>query len=422
MPAWKRNITVFFAGQTSSMIGQMLVGFAVMWHLTLRTQSGTVVTWFIVASALPQALISPFGGALADRFNRKYLVMAANGGVAVLTAILAVIMAAGVDRIWFILLIMGVRSALAGIGVPAASALIPTLVPEGQLLRINSLNESIASAAMMLSPLFTAGLYVSIGLLPVFWFDVGMGAASVAILAFLPGVRSDDDAAAASDAPRTRPLKEIVAGLRYVRRNPTVRWLVIIYAFAMAFVAAPAFLTPLMVVRAFGDEMWRLTANELAWAGGGLVISLILAAVGARLKRHLLAIVAALALTGLLSLVLGLATNPWVFYALVFAVAAAFTAINVPEFTMLQQRVAPEMLGRVFGFVGLVASTVMPLAMVALGPLADRVSVQVILQISGASLMIFVAGLLACPQLRRLMADKGDADHVSEAIEVSATA
>lgn len=352
MPGWKRNIGLFLAGQSATMVGSMLVSFAVLWHLTLRTQSGWVTTAVIVFGMLPQAVVSLWGGPWADRYNRKTLLVVGSLGTAVATVVLALLLHGGVTDLWIFYLTMAVRSMLMGITTPAASAAIPGIVPATQLMRVNGINEAIASAALLVSPLVTGGIYETLGLVPIFVIDVGTSLLAVTFVMFLPALRAEPSAATEPDAPAAAPetgprvLCELRAGLRYVASQAAVRWLLVIYALAMTVAAAPSFLTPLMMARSFGPDVWRLTANEMFWAAGSLLAGLVMMSFGPRIKRHLRVILVALVATGFLSVAIGLSTNMWVYLGLLFLIAVAFSAITVPEFTMLQQMVDPAMLGR----------------------------------------------------------------------------
>jgi DHA3 family macrolide efflux protein-like MFS transporter len=70
---WKKNSALFLIGQALSMFGTMVVQYAIMWHIILKTQSGAMMTLFTIAGFLPMFFISPFGGIWVDRFNRKYI-------------------------------------------------------------------------------------------------------------------------------------------------------------------------------------------------------------------------------------------------------------------------------------------------------------------------------------------------------------
>src|SRR3712207_1627121 len=122
---WKRNVALFLSGQTISLFGSMIVQYAVMWYVTFETRSGLAVALYAVAAFLPQGLMSLFGGVLADRMNRRTLVILADAVIAVVTLGLALLMTAGVTDLWVILLAVAVRSLGAGVQTPAVTAIIP---------------------------------------------------------------------------------------------------------------------------------------------------------------------------------------------------------------------------------------------------------------------------------------------------------
>lgn len=93
---WGRNVVVFLTGQTVSLFGSMIVQYAVMWYVTLETRSGVAVAAYAVAAFLPQGIVSIIGGTLADRVNRRVLVMVSDGVIALTTLALAMLMLNGV--------------------------------------------------------------------------------------------------------------------------------------------------------------------------------------------------------------------------------------------------------------------------------------------------------------------------------------
>lgn len=411
MPGWKRNVAIFLTGQTVSLLGSMLVQFAVMWHLTIVTQSGSVLMLSIVFGMLPQAFVSIFGGVWADRHSRKLLIIGADGAIATITLALALLMLSGVDDLWLIYVALAVRSTFAGIQTPAVNAMVPQIVPAPQLIRINGINQSIQSGMMLLAPVVAAAIYASFDIVAVFFVDVVTAVLGIGMLLLVTVprlVRHDDpEAAGAVDgAPAARPtyFGDLAAGVRYVRGHGPVKWLMTIFAVTMVLIGAPSYLTPLMVTRTFGDEVWKLTTNEVFWAAGMLAGGLAMALVGTRVTNRVALIVGTTFAAGVFTVGLGLSTNMWVFFTLGLLVGVTFTLMSAPSMAILQETVEPEMQGRVFGFVGIVMTVAMPLSMVVFGPLADRVSVQVLLVVAGALLAAFVAAVLSVPSARRSLA------------------
>lgn len=397
---WKKNVALFLVGQTISLLGSMIVMYAVMWHLTIQTRSGSVLMLSIVFGMLPQAFVSIFGGVWADRHHRKFLIMGSDTAIALATLGLALLMLSGVDSLWLIYAALAVRSMFAGIQTPAVSAMIPQIAPTDQLMRVNGMFQSVQSGMMLVAPAAAAAIYANFDIVAVFFLDVItalLGVAMLALVAVPRLVRPD------ADAPVSY-FGDLSAGIRYIAAHAPVRWLMILFALTMFLVGAPSYLTPLMVTRTFGDEVWKLTANELFWGFGMLAGGVIMAAVGPKITHRVRLLVGSVVCTGILVFALGISTNMWVFFSIGLLIGIAFAAQSTPAMTILQERVEPEMQGRVFGFVGIVMTVAMPLSMVIFGPLADKVAVESLLIVAGLALFAVIAAILAVPSARRSLA------------------
>jgi len=390
---WKRDTTVFLSGQTVSMFGSMLVQYAIMWHLTLETKSGVVLMASAIFGMLPQAIVSIFGGVWADRLNRKVLIIAADASIAVTTVVLALFMMSGYQELWLIYLTLAIRSTGAGIQSPAVMALIPQLVPTDKLLRVNGIFQSIQSGMMLIAPAAAAGIYASMSIIAIFWVDVVTAIIGIGLLLLIsvPTVRTVVD---------TGYFTDLAKGVRYTFTHAFVRWLLVLFAIVFLLTVAPSMLTPLMVVRSFGEEVWMLTVNELAFSVGMLLGGLLVAVWGG-LKNKVVTVLVSSLVFGALTLALGLSTNMWVFFGFMLLVGLAVPFFSTPATTLLQERVEPEYQGRVFGFVGVVMATAMPLGMVVFGPIADVVPVEWVLIAAGIATFAVVAIAAVLPAGRR---------------------
>ncbi len=96
MPGWKKQVTVFLVGQTVTTFGSMLVQYAILWHLTLTTKSGTILALAAVFGFLPQAIVSIFAGVWADRVNRKIMIIISDSVITLATLTLALFMFSGI--------------------------------------------------------------------------------------------------------------------------------------------------------------------------------------------------------------------------------------------------------------------------------------------------------------------------------------
>lgn len=407
-PRWKRDVAIFLSGQTVSLFGSMLVQYAVFWHLTLTTKSGLVMAIAAIVGFLPQAFVSVFGGVWADRLNRKRLIIAADAGIAVSTLLLALIMLSGFDELWLIFVVLGIRSVGAGIQMPAVSALIPQIVPSEHLMRVNGVYGSIQSAMALLAPAAAGAIYAFASLTAIFFVDVVTAVIGIALLAALavPTLRAADE--------RPGYFTDLRDGVRYVAGNRTVRWLLTLFAVVFLLAVAPSNLTPLMLVRSFGDEVWMLTVLEICFSVGMIAGGIVIAAWGG-MKNRIVMLAGASLLFGVLAIALGLSPNVWIFFGFMAIVGLAVPFFSTPSFTLLQETVEPERHGRVFGFVGIVMALAMPIGMSVLGPLADVIAVETLLVATGIVLFVAVTAAFLLPAGREALRTGGRREAPSDA-------
>ena len=399
MPGWKRRVTVFLVGQTITTFGSFLVQYAIMWHLTLTTKSGLVLALAAVFGFLPQAIVSIFAGVWADRVNRKMMIIVSDSVIALATLILAVFMLSGVEDLWLIFLIMAVRSIGAGVQMPAISALVPQIVPTDKLLTVNGINSSISSSLQLLAPVAAAAVYSTMSLSAILFIDfvtavIGLSLLATVTVPTLARVASEDKPSYFAD------LKE---GMAYIFSNQLVRWVMAIFAIIFLLIVAPSNLSPLMIARTFGGEVWMLTVLELSF-GVGMLIGGALIAVFAKKIDRIGMIIGSSILFGILATAMGFTTNLILFFALFFVVGIAVPAFSTSAMTLLQETVEPERQGRVFGFLGIVMAVAMPLGMSILGPLADVVSVEILLIVTGIATVVIAVVAVLLPAGRRAMA------------------
>lgn len=399
LSGWKKKVTVFLVGQTVTTFGSMLVQYAIMWHLTLTTKSGTVLALSAIFGFLPQAVISVFAGVWADRINRKFMIIAADLSITLATFGLALLMLSGVDDLWLIFLVMAARSLGAGVQSPAVSALLPQIVPTEKLMRVNGVNSSVQSSLTLLAPIAAAAVYANFSLVGILFIDVVtaiIGVALVATVAVPPLAR-----VASLDKPSY--FADLKEGINYTFTHELVRWVIAIFGIVFLLIVAPSNLSPLMLVRNFGTEVWKLTVLEISFGVGMVIGGALMAILASKLDR-LTTIITTSALFGVLAIVMGFTTNLILFYSLFFLIGLIVPAFSTSAMTLLQETVEPERQGRVFGFVGIVMAVAMPLGMTILGPLADAVSVEIILIATGALTVLIAVVAVLLPSGKRAIA------------------
>lgn len=179
---WKKNIILFLASQTISLFGSSLVQYAIMWHITLTTQSGIMMTIAIICGFLPTLLLSPFAGVWADRYNRKTLIILSDSMIALSTLILAILFLTGYGSLWLLFVTSAIRALGSAIQMPAIGAFLPQIVPEDKLTKVNATNGSIQAIVMLVSPMVSGTLLTMVTIEMIFFIDVFTAAIAVLVL------------------------------------------------------------------------------------------------------------------------------------------------------------------------------------------------------------------------------------------------
>jgi DHA3 family macrolide efflux protein-like MFS transporter len=394
---WKRNASLYIIGQFLSMFGSMLVQHAITWQITLETKSGVVMTLFTCAAVLPMTLISPFAGVWADRYSRKHLIVAADAGIALITLALAAAYILGYKNIWLMLVVVIARSLGQGVQQPAVNAMIPQIVPTESLQRFNGIQSSIQSLNMFAAPMAAGALLTFLPIEKIFFIDVVTAAIGIGVIVLFVRVSGVPRAAAAGPGLPAY-LHDLREGLQYIGSQAWLR-IVCLYGVLFNFFVSPAaLLTPLQVARSFGDDVWRLSALEITFSlgmmAGGAAIS-----VWGGFKNKAHTMIFAYVAFGVTVILLGIVPNFWVYLAMMLLCGVTAPLYNTPSLTLLQSKVEPDKMGRVFSVSLMLGSLAMPLAMVVFGPLGDAMRIEWLLVLSGVAILISGFSLLGAKPL-----------------------
>ncbi|OPX86616.1 MAG: enterobactin exporter EntS [Pelotomaculum sp. PtaB.Bin104] len=381
---WKKNIVLFLLSQTISLFGSSLVQYAIMWHITLVTQSGVMMTIAIICGFLPTFFLSPFAGVWADRYHRKTLIMLSDSIIAISTLVLALLFFAGYKMLWLLFVVSAIRALGTAIQMPAVGAFLPQLVPEDKLTKVNATNGSIQALVMLVSPMLSGALLTVATIEIIFLIDVVTAAIAVMVLFLFLHVPVH---AKALEKQPVSYFSDMRQGFTYIREHDYVKKFFIFCAFFFFLAAPVAFLTPLQVTRSFGGDVWRLTAIEVAFSTGMMAGGMIMAAWGG-FKNKVHSMTLSVLVIGACTFALGMIPFFWAYLAIMLLAGIAMPVFNTPSTVLLQEKVETDFLGRVFGVLVMISSTMMPLGMLIFGPLSDILAIEWLL-IGTGSLMFF---------------------------------
>ncbi len=383
---WKKDIVLFIASQTISLLGSSLVQYAIMWHITLNTKSGVMMTIFIICGFLPTFFLSPFAGVWADRYNRKTIIILADLFIAVTTLLMALLFMLGYQSIVLLFVMSAFRAVGTGVQNPAVGAFIPQIVPEDKLTKVNGANGSIQAVITLVSPMIGGVLLTMSTLEAIFLIDVFTAAAAVLTLLLFLKVPAH---AKAQKTQESSYFKDLHEGIVYIWNHSYVKKYFIFCAVFFFMLAPIAFLTPLQVTRSFGSDVWRLTAVEVAFSIGMILGGVVIASWGG-FSNRIYTMALASFVTGICTLALGVVPLFWIYLSIMGIVGTTIPLFNTPSTVLLQEKVEADFLGRVFGVLNMIASSMMPLGMLVFGPIADAVKIEWML--IGTGFVMFVQG------------------------------
>ena len=392
---WKPLFFPIWGGQALSLFGSRLVQFALVWYLARETDSAVVLSVAAMMAYVPMVFLSPFAGALVDRWSRRRVMIVADSGIALATAVLVLLFATGHAQIHFIYGLMFLRAVGGAFHWPAMQASTTLMVPEKHLSRVAGLNQSLHGMAMLFSPLAGALLIEVLPIQGVLAIDIGT--ALMAVLPLLLIRIPEPQKTRSADQKRSSVIQEMVQGMAFA-----VRWrgmlLLIVGLALMNFVVNPAFsLMPLYVTRVLNGEVLQYGVLQMLF-GIGFVLGGLLLSVWGGFKKRILTALLAVAIMGGAIAAMGLTPQGWIFLAggALFLTGLMEPIANGSFMATLQAAVPKDMQGRVFSLLGSATQAAVPFGLALAGPLSDRFGIRLWFLIGGiAYLVVASAGLFS---------------------------
>jgi DHA3 family macrolide efflux protein-like MFS transporter len=381
---WKRQFVVIYTGQAFSILGSAAVQFAIIWWLTVQTESAVTLTIASVVAFLPNMLIGPFAGVWVDRYNRRTVMIAADGLVAVSSAILGVAFwLVPTPPIWFIYLVLFLRGLGSTFHGPAMQAAIPMFVPADMLTKAGGWGNMIQSISNMMGPVLVAALMSFVPIAAIMIVDILGAAFAIVCLLFviIPDIPQSNE--------KMSVLYDMKQGFMAMKANKPLMAVFFPMVFMTILYMPLGALFPLLVRVHFLGEAWHNGIVEFVFAGGLLLSSLVIGVCGGMKKRFLMASLA-IGLMGLATLVSGaLPTSGfWIFTICCFFLGASGTFMNVPVMAYIQESIAPEMMGKVFSLLMTAMTLSMPIGLLVAGPVVEVVGVNTWFFWTGVALLL----------------------------------
>ena len=397
-PNWRKNFYLFLIGQLLTGVTSMIVQYAIIWYLTLETGEESVLAIATLVGMLPMAILSPFVGPFIDRMNKKFLLIFYDAIVAVIALGLFIY---GINNdvypLWMVFVTIGIRAVAQTAQMPTVQSIMPTMVPEAEITRVNGQFGIIQSLIFIVSPGIGAFMVAA---LPIHWvilldvigFILGAG---MLLLVKIPEV--------ASQGEKISVVKDALEGFNILRENKPMWKMTLIGALFMLLFMPAMSLYPLVTTKYFGGTIVHAGWVEVLFAAAMLIGSFAVGIFG-KTKDRMPWIIAAYLIVGLSiggsGFLPGNMNGFWVFLVLnVFAgiVGQIYTTMNM---AITQQSFEAQYLGRVMGIVSALMSIAGPVGLIFAAPVAESIGVQNMLVIAGFGGILAACLLYFTPSVR----------------------
>jgi hypothetical protein len=341
--------------------------------------------------SLPRVILSPIAGSVADRYNRRIVLILADTGAALATLAVAIILFSGNLQVWHIYLTTAISSAFSAFQEPAYRASITMLVPKKDLARAGGIQQIGFAIQTILTPLIASLLYLSVGLKGVILIDFATFFIAIGALALVRIPQPKPTTVIEEAGEKKSMWQDAAFGWKYLRKRPGLFGLLWYYAAVNFFLSLSGVLViPLVLSYGSAADMGVIQmAGGAAMLIGGLVMG-----VWGGPKRYLIwGVLAAIAMSGFGYFIAGLRPSTWLIGLAQFVILFFIPISAALSQAVWQKKVAPDIQGRVFAIRAMIAYMIIPLANLVAGPLADNVF-EPLLEEGGALSSTFVAGVV----------------------------
>jgi MFS transporter, DHA3 family, macrolide efflux protein len=414
---WKVKFFTIFAGQSLSLFGSALVQFALIWHLTRETGSATILAYATLFGMLPQILLGPIAGTVADRYNRRLVMIVSDSLIALSTLVLVLLFASDLLAVWHIYAALFVRSLGGAFHFPAMSASTSLMVPKEHLARVAGIRQMLMGAVTIVAPPVGALLIEAFAMEYVLMIDVAT--ALIAVIPLIIWQIPQPERGDMTNEQGTRPsfFADMRAGLRYMFEWKGLFGLALL-ATVLNFIMAPiSALMPIMVTQEFGKGALELGLTDSVF-GIGMILGGLLLGVWGGFKRKIMT-----SLTGIVGFSLGIfiqaaAPAEWFWMLLLGMGMVGFLVpiVNGPIHALLQTVVRQDMQGRVMSLLSSMAIAMMPLSLMIAGPIADWLGARAWFWISGVLNLSAALVALSIPAILHIEDNHNEGGAPAEAI------
>ena len=406
----------FLFGQQFSMLGSMIVGFVITWWLTLETGSVIILSISTFLMFIPQIVVTPLSGVLADRWNRKTIIAISDSLQAFVTFLLFAFFLVGIQNVWLILGINTLRAGLFAFQMPAVQSIIPTMIPKERLSRINGMNFLFSGLIFSIGPVIAATLLSffaveQIFLLDIFTFLIAM---VPLLLIKIPALRNITE-----ESTKKSVSKDFKTGLLVIKMVPGLMAM-IIFAMIWNFIFRPwNVLLPYFILNTHEGTALSLALLMTSFSIGSITGSLITSIKkDFKHKIKINIIGASLFFVGQIFAILAPKGNFLVMIIALFPGAVVFPITVSTYLSILQSAVPKDKVGRIMSIDHMISMAIAPIGALISGPLANLFGIVNLLLMCAFIGILYPSFIWSFTKIRQLEYHTKEVEEVLEEAEI----
>lgn len=407
-----KNFMLLILGQLTSLFGNFILKLALSMYVLEVTGSAAIFAGILSVATIPTILLSPLGGILADRANRRNIMVALDTltGISVLGTALLLSEKNGIVVISVLLIILSILGAFE---TPTVQACIPTMLEGENIMKGNAVVNQVASLSYLIAPMLGGVLYAAFGLKPVMYASVGCFFVTALFECF---IKLSYQHPQSKGSVLSVVKQDFVSSMQYISKEQTsISKMLFLTAFSRFFVMGITIVGLPYIVR----TILGLNAQYYGAAESSLAIATILGSIAAgllteKLKVHKLSLI--LASLGIFIIPAGIAfllpVSPIVKYVISIisfcGMQIAISIFSIFAVSLIQQRTPNNLIGKVMAYTSTITLCVQPIGQIVYGFLFDKFSNAVYFVLIPTGIIVFAVGLSAIDFFRRMEKEQSE--------------
>ena len=394
-----KNFTLLILGQLTSLFGNFILKLALSMYVLEATGSAAIFAGILSAATIPTILLSPLGGILADRADRRNIMVALDAltGVSVLCAALFLSENNAIAVISTLLIILSILGAFE---TPTVQACIPTMLQGGNIMKGNAVVNQVASLSYLIAPMLGGVLYAMLGLKPVMYASVVCFFITALFECFikLSYQRIQNQGGVLQIVKQ-----DFLSSMQYITKEQTsISKMLLLTALSRFFVMGITIVgLPFLVRTVLGFNPKYYGAAESALAVATILGSIAAGILAEKLKIHKLSVL--LASMGIFIIPAGivfiLPVNAMIKYGVTVVsfcgMQAVISIFSIFAVSLIQQRTPNHLIGKVMAYTSTVTLCVQPIGQIVYGFLFDRFYSAVYFVLIPTGIIVCIVGLSA---------------------------